>query len=122
MSRDEALVAVLNAARVVRATVGPGAALPADLWPAFRQLAAAVDAVDAVGETDAELVMPPARVVAVYRREDRDRPGLCQADPECWRTADVGSTCYHHSPMAQKPHPWQTAQLRAGVFAPPEEA
>jgi len=96
MSRDEALTAVLNAARALRQSGMVDVRLD--------QLYAAVDAVDAVGE--------PSRVV----------PGICQGDPECWRYADVGPTCYHHSPIAQKPHPWQAAQLRAGVFTPPEEA
>ena len=128
MSRDEALTATLNAARALCAQVGPGAALPADLRPGFRQLVDAVAAVDAVGEDtaplEADYVLPPAPVVGRIvggRYEPVDRPGLCSV-PDCWRYADLPTgTCHHHSPHAAKPHPWQTARLRAGECAVPEE-
>lgn len=84
-TRDEALTAVLNAARVLLATVDlprtsgtPYGTVAVHLLIALRN---AVDAVDAVGAGEA--VAP-------------ERMGLCQM-PECWRYADVGVTCYHHS-------------------------
>lgn len=145
--RTEALTAVLNAARALQAAYPnplgfAGSAL-------VQQLYAAVDAVDAVGERDTEPRRGPCEVcwtiawaptpdgetcehcdlVAAYTRLRAqvadlrgDRPGLC-SDPECWRVADLPTgTCHAHSEHAAKPHPWQTAQLRAGVLAPSEEA
>lgn len=114
MSLDEAKTAVLNAARQLRAyrptllaTDGHGVAL-------LTQLYSAVDACDAVGDAEPEPVMPHGPVVAVYQRVAR--PGLCQGDPECWRYADVGPTCFHHSPAAQRPRPFERVVRRDAVF------
>jgi hypothetical protein len=49
--------------------------------------------------------------------ETPPRPGLCQGDPECERYADLPTgTCYHHSPAAQRPRPFERAVMRAAVF------
>ncbi len=82
MSRDEALTAVLNAARALRTSVvypPPEAALA--------QLYAAIDAVDAVGDAT-------VTTTALF---------WC-AEPSCWRQNDTaGMYCHQHSPAAQWP-------------------
>lgn len=112
-THDDARAAVLTAAQALKARCPlTGVYETAPVYPFLAQLYGALGAYEAALDEPAT-----PRVVP-----DRDRAGLCQGDPECWRYADVGPTCYHHSPIAQKPHPWQQAQLRAGVFAPSEEA
>lgn len=176
MSRDEALVAVLNAARALRGTDNR------DMFTrALGQLYAAVDAVDAVGEsTDWTPEQPPYRCVcpgctqSTYNparlcvscgtlgthrwcqragtddaraapecpaavplsinstqqktpnaKQGHERPAetarLC-TESDCWRYADLPSgTCHMHSEYARKPHPWECAALRSGVFAVSDE-
>ena len=124
MSRDEALVAVYVAGRALQRH-GPTNELLAALF-------AAVEAVDAVGESEAvEAWMPRTAsetrsggVRADIRSSDTTRPGFCPGDDgTCWRAPDLPTgTCHHHSEHAAKPHPWEQSQLRAGVLAPPEEA
>jgi hypothetical protein len=121
---------VLNAARVLRAQVGPGEALPADLRPVLRQLYSAIAAVDAVGEvaTAAEPApdspgshqnaicgAPGVKTELGAASSPVDRPGFCQADPDCWRTPDTADgTCFAHSPLAAAPQVRRRDRLFAG--------
>ena len=105
-TRDEALVAVLNAARAVREQDRGTGRITAGC---LAQLYSAIDAVDAVGEIPAL----PATLMTHTHALVASRPGLCQGDPDCWRYADVGRTCYHHSPHAQHPRPWESLRRRA---------
>ncbi len=93
MSRDEALVAVLNAARALRAEHRERG------WAGVNvvaQLFAAVDAVDAVGDDT-------VTTTATF---------WCAA-PECWRVNDTaGMYCHQHSPAAQ----WPQVRRRDAVF------
>ena len=91
MSRDEALTAVLNAARAWRGSRGhtfePQAAAA---------LCAAIDAVDAVGDAT-------VTTTALF---------WC-AEPSCWRQNDTaGMYCHQHSPAAQ----WPQVRRRDPVF------
>lgn len=72
---------------------------PAGMWCAFCGLVAELERL--------------ARGQPATPRVDatRERPGLC-AVAECWRTVEVGSTCYLHSEIAQRPHPWEQARMR----------
>lgn len=82
MTYLEALTAIANAARSVRAAAPLPAALGQTPVPSapLTQLYAALDAVEAVG--------PGPRA---------DGMRLC-ADPECWRRIDIpGPYCWHHS-------------------------
>lgn len=111
MSRDEALTATLNAARALR-RYGCTNELLAQLY-------SAIDAVDSDGDADAYPAPCPtcADLRAQLAELRGDRPGLC-SNAECFRVADLPSgTCHHHSAVAQRPHPWQRAGLRSGVFA-----
>ncbi len=87
MSRDEALVAVLNAARALKAQWPLGDYLPGQMQPVLTQLYAAIDAVDAVGDAT-------VTTTALF---------WC-AHPECWRQNDTaGMYCYQHSAQAALP-------------------
>ena len=88
--RLEALTSVLVAARALQRH-GPTNALLAALF-------SAVDAVDAC------VVGSPV-------------PGMCQADPACWRRVEVGTTCFQHSAIAQQPHPWESLRRRDATLS-----
>ncbi len=88
MSRDEALVAVLNAARALR-TAYPLTDRHEAPWavPLLARLYGAIDAVDAVGDDT-------VTTTALF---------WC-AEPSCWRQNDTaGMYCYQHSREGQAP-------------------
>ncbi len=86
MSRDEALVAVLNAARSLQQAFPPTGFLPVPR-SALMQLYAAVAAVDQVGDDT-------VTTTALF---------WC-AEPSCWRQNDTaGMYCYQHSREAALP-------------------
>jgi hypothetical protein len=121
--RDEALGSVLEAARALQrdGVSGPGLAA----------LFEAVDGVEAVRDAESRNPMAGVGVSTVTLpvsahptpnpfkpatprvMSDRDRDGLCQGDPECFRLADLPSgTCYAHSPHGQAPLPFERARRR----------
>ncbi len=115
MSRDEALVAVLNAARVVRKQTPLGDYLPVHVGQCLAQLYATIDAVDAVGDDtvtttaefwclDAECpnTVPRPGAYCATHRPGPDQ-GRCSVE-YCWRQPDLpGGTCYQHSAAAALP-------------------
>jgi len=125
MSLDEAKTAVLNAARALRQAFPPGESSPVPR-SSLGQLYSAVDACDAVGDAapDAPYGAQEARSVAQASevggftvRGAEGRSARFCSEWDCWRVADLPTgTCHHHAPIAQKPHPWEQAQMREPVF------